>query len=473
MQKRAGYLYCAIGKKFADLARTSARSLRQTQADAFLEIHTDQDVEFGLFDRVVPVSVDTSNLIQVKLQKILAIKNTFLEHFLYLDCDTYILQRLDPMFGLLDSYDLAACYDWWRNTSPFWMSITLNSGVMLFPKRERAAELASAWETEFLADPYLPIHGNPVRDQPALERAIARTSARVFILPLEFNFRFNEPSKIAGAVRILHGHWRTADELRRLGDFVNQDLGGRTFDPDTGVMMAPSPETRKYYVFDRNVSAYATARDISGLLNRLQTAADALRADQQAKEGLIQNLTRNLEQIEADRRAKDELISKVTQELAAVDADRHAKDDVIHRLSRELEAVEADRRAKDELIGRVTQELAAVEADRRAKDELIGRVTQELAAVEGDRHAKDLLIHRLSRERQEIEADRRSKEELISRVVPQLEAAQADQRAKEELLRTFARQLEEVGADGHAKEEGIHRLHRDPQHTNANPTSKD
>ncbi len=347
MQQRPAFLYCAIGKRFADLAAISATSLREVHADPLIEIHTDQEVDVDLFDRVVPVSVDVYNLLQVKLQKMCAIKSTSLERFLYLDCDTYILQRLDPMFGLLDDYDVAACYDWWRNSSPSWMGTSLNTGVMLFPKPGRAAELASAWETEFLDDPYLPIHSNPIRDQPALERAIAKTAARVFVLPTEFNFRFNEPGKIAGAVKILHGHWKTADELRRLGEFVNQDLGGRTFDPETGVMTAPSPETRKYYVFRSASCADATKGDISGMLNRLQAEADARRADQQAKEDLIQRLTVNLEQIEADRRAKD---------------------GVIQRVSRELGETEADRRAKDELISRVTHELASVEADRRAKD---------------------------------------------------------------------------------------------------------
>jgi hypothetical protein len=165
----------------------SARTVRSRHPDSFIEIHTQHEPR-----RIYSiVTVDPANFIQVKRQKLLAIKNTSLQRFLFLDCDTLVL-------------------DCWT----------------------RCSSLSKA---------------DLVRDQPASERAITAAGGSVFVLPPEFSVRFNEPIQIAGSIKILHGDGKWAEDPSLIGEFLNQDTSPRIFDRTTGIMMAYSPEARKYY----------------------------------------------------------------------------------------------------------------------------------------------------------------------------------------------------------------------------------
>lgn len=100
-----GVVYCAIGQKYLTMAETSARSVRQHNKNVAIKIFTDVEPAAGLFDVVERVPANTRNR-DIKLTVGVACP---FDNTVYLDTDTLVLAPLDPIYSVLQHYDLAVC----------------------------------------------------------------------------------------------------------------------------------------------------------------------------------------------------------------------------------------------------------------------------------------------------------------------------------------------------------------------------
>jgi hypothetical protein len=231
--------YCAIGKQYLDLTRISAASVRRHNPDVIITVLTDQSVEAGPFDRVVSAGGDAKDIVSIKLARISFLESINAERALYLDCDTFVVADLSPVFDLLDSYDIAVAYDTWRNCSVTPYGTYMNAGVIFFRSCDRVRRLWQEWRRAFLTDPTLPARPELIRDQPTLETALHACRPHLFVLAPEYNVRICEPIHVAGHVKILHGDFATMldGSIERLVQFLNTETGPRVFIPSTGQML--------------------------------------------------------------------------------------------------------------------------------------------------------------------------------------------------------------------------------------------
>jgi hypothetical protein len=129
-----------------------------------------------------------------------------------LDCDTYIVRDLGPIFELLDRFDIAGAH------APTRSSFDLdnipdsfpefNAGLIAFRRSEAVSSFLAAW----LADYDRLAELRPASmDQPSFRRALFRSGLRIATLPPEWNQRFDMAGYPKQALRVLHG-W--GDEAR-------------------------------------------------------------------------------------------------------------------------------------------------------------------------------------------------------------------------------------------------------------------
>lgn len=230
--------YCAIGAQYADMARISAASLRRHNPDVVITVLTDQNLEAGLFDHIVAAG-DLKDIVAIKLARISLLETIEAERALFLDCDTFVVADLSPVFELLDTYDMAVAYDTWRNCSVTPYGTYMNNGVIFFRSSDPVRRLWQEWKRRFRADPTLPVRPDLIRDQPTFEAALHDCRPRLFVLAPEYNVRICEPVHIAGAARILHGDFAAMldGSIERLAQFLNSEAGPRVFIPSTGQML--------------------------------------------------------------------------------------------------------------------------------------------------------------------------------------------------------------------------------------------
>jgi hypothetical protein len=149
--------------------------------------------------------------------KIANMRRSPFERTLYLDSDTFVVDALDDVFGVLDRYDIAVAYTA-EGRGPHDPAVPgaffeLNTGVLAWRANERTAAFMRSWEETYLAwmrdgDPF-PVQGAGSRggraDQLAFRRCAWEQDVHLFVLAPEYNFRIGYPTTVQDRVRVLHG----------------------------------------------------------------------------------------------------------------------------------------------------------------------------------------------------------------------------------------------------------------------------
>jgi len=228
-----GVLYVATGEKCLKEALTSARSLKACMPEMPVTLFTDQAIsENQNFDRIIPVPDPEYSYID----KIAPLKNSPYDHTLFIDSDTYICEKFDELFELLDRFDIAAAHDTWSFESrvdgcpePF---LELNTGVLLYQRIPKVNKFINEWLSEYKMQRQL-AHSN--NDQAAFRKCIYHSRISLYILPPEYNYMVWYPgfSRSHGRVKILHGR---SPFLSQTAKWINQSRSARVFLPSAAYM---------------------------------------------------------------------------------------------------------------------------------------------------------------------------------------------------------------------------------------------
>lgn len=216
-----GLVYIATGQKFIAEAERSVASFKALMPDLPAALFKDADSVLSTdarFDTVRLVSQPAYGCID----KIMTLKDSPFERTLFLDTDTHCVAPCQELFELLDRFDYAAahapvrtCWEGARCPRSF---PELNTGVILYQNNDRFGELVDSWFGTY--QQHLQLAEPPPHDQPAFREAAFRSSARLSVLPPEYNLRTCFSYFIGGnaQVKILHGRGRNlADALAVVG----------------------------------------------------------------------------------------------------------------------------------------------------------------------------------------------------------------------------------------------------------------
>ncbi len=230
MPESRGVVYVATGKKFVDEALISVRSVKTQMPDLPVSLFTDLHKLISC----PPEGVDSvQHLTQVTnscLDKIYPLAESPYDRTLFLDTDTYLCDRVDELFEILDKYDIAAAHP------PYRVQYLLpdipecfpepNTGVIVFKKTPEALDVLRRWPIEYTKQ--LGSVNKPHHDQHSFRAALYHSTARFLVLPHEYNFRNIGPN-FAGKgsrVKIIHGRHAS---FERLETRLNANLDYRVF----------------------------------------------------------------------------------------------------------------------------------------------------------------------------------------------------------------------------------------------------
>ncbi len=203
-QKKAGrgVIYCATGDDFIRRATISARSLKEHSPGLECCIFTDGDIYGEVWDRIIPIEKSRTDFHQYMLDKLIVLNSSPYTDTLYLDSDTYILDDINEMFGILDRFDMAICHGHDRqkrfliqngmipvrgelrkaisNGIPYSFA-PLQGGLMLYRSSDKTRiflkNLLDLYKSKGFYD-----------DQVSIRELLWNSDLRFYILPPEYNF---------------------------------------------------------------------------------------------------------------------------------------------------------------------------------------------------------------------------------------------------------------------------------------------
>lgn len=233
---KQGFLYIISGadRYFRD-AGESVASLRRHNPGSHATLLSDalpaSRPQLGaLFDSVVtpPLERTTGRNVTPHVQATTyRVRNIYrrtpYERTCHVDSDTYFLGDFQPLFDLLDHFDMAMTLAP-SDTTPLRIAgreLTgcplYNCGMMMFKKGEMTEQLFERWlywQEQSLDDPES--LGN---DQVTFMRALLEVPARVCVVQSNWNARTGGHERFRGPVRLIHGRHanmtRVADEINR------------------------------------------------------------------------------------------------------------------------------------------------------------------------------------------------------------------------------------------------------------------
>jgi hypothetical protein len=227
-----GIVYSAAGAIYiAEAVRSARSSMRHNNVPHLLFAAGEVESVEGLaVERFEPSNNPYAD-------KIANMRRSPFERTIYLDTDTFVIDEITHLLGLLDRYDVAAAF------APGYRGLAdpevpkafyeLNTGVIVWRANERTAAFMRGWEETYLewtrAEPF-PGAGNVApratavpsgapgsqgraADQPAFRRCAWVHDVRLFVLAPEYNLRLGEPATVVERVRVIHGRHQDYDAL--------------------------------------------------------------------------------------------------------------------------------------------------------------------------------------------------------------------------------------------------------------------
>jgi hypothetical protein len=228
-----GILYIATGSKFVREAVKSSRSVKEN-AGLNTAIITDRSIDSSYFDVVKRIEEGLHNSYG---DKPTYISESPFDKTVFLDTDTFVVDKLDELFLGLNEYDISVSHAPARKTNRNIPSgeVTVdqipksfcefNTGVIVFRTNEKIKHLFSTWEKEYINDNK---NQKDISDQPSFRRALYGSNVDFTTLPPEYNCRFIYPGYVWGKVKIFHGR---NGNMREIKGKVNSTHGMRVHIP--------------------------------------------------------------------------------------------------------------------------------------------------------------------------------------------------------------------------------------------------
>lgn len=231
VQIKRGAVYGVSGLPYLQETLVSSASLRRHMPELRQELHIDSETmgffPSGSIESFFDFTEILSSLVHWRNPKFAAIKSERFRDVLYLDGDTYITDRLDELFDVLEQFQLAvmpapqrlhplALRDGLYDMNPPVPAAfpEYNAGVLLFRRESRVRQFLDDWEMRFEQG----LREKAFRmDQASFRVTLYHSKLRYCALMPEYNLRAILPNVVKGRVKIIHAHGR----LRHIATLAN------------------------------------------------------------------------------------------------------------------------------------------------------------------------------------------------------------------------------------------------------------
>jgi hypothetical protein len=211
-QRSRGVVYLAFGDRYHAEARQSLRSLRRVSKLPVAVVTDRPWSEEPQPDRFVIVE-----RVEGFASKPRYVSATPFEDTLFIDTDTVIAIDPEPLFGMLELYDIGVHFGGPQlNEAPYLeLHTQCSSGVILFRRNERVDDVFRRWNEEFDRARAIHTADDPrgLGDQRYLAIAIARSTARPVHLAAYCNFVVFDTTTTLSPPLIYHGRIPHMEQL--------------------------------------------------------------------------------------------------------------------------------------------------------------------------------------------------------------------------------------------------------------------
>jgi len=241
-----GVILVASGEKYIKESKQAIFSIRKFNKNINIALFTDDNLDNDVFFNKFNIKIIKMELNYNYYDKIIAMRNSPFRKTLFLDTDTYVLDKLKPVFQFLDRFDLCVSHAPIRKSpkkAANWGGYSnvetdiipdkfpeFNTGVILYRKNKNINEFLNKWDHYFNESNK---NHNIIPDQPSFRTAIYHSNVNFFVLPPEYNCRYIYPTYVSDKVKILHGRNPTP---QRIKNKINKNIvpriiyGGLIFD---------------------------------------------------------------------------------------------------------------------------------------------------------------------------------------------------------------------------------------------------
>jgi hypothetical protein len=192
-----GLLYFAKGEEFLAEAERSARQAEAVMPEYPIAIVADREPSAGCFDTVI---IDDSPF--DKRDKPRALQRTPYDQTIYLDTDTYLHDRIDELFEILNPFQLGLRRAREQAHVPADSPLPdafpeFNSGVIAYRSDACVMDMLEDWERRCRASDEF--------DQRSLRPALYHSDIRFAPLPNRYNCQYHWDNIVEGPVKVFHG----------------------------------------------------------------------------------------------------------------------------------------------------------------------------------------------------------------------------------------------------------------------------
>ena len=201
-------IWIANGRQFVIEAEASARSFLKYHPSIPMRLITPHDLRpFSVFASTTKFDYEESEPWYKNLTRVYRTLPDYADRILLFDTDTYINAPLDGPRRLLNRFDFLGCHAAGRRTTG---SVhddiglefpEINIGFLAFNSNASVRALFDLMFTLYTDNPVT--YNN--NDQGPLRDALYEWDGSFYVLPPEFNFRFECGGQVRGRVSVLHG----------------------------------------------------------------------------------------------------------------------------------------------------------------------------------------------------------------------------------------------------------------------------
>jgi len=203
MTTTQGIIYTAIGQKYVEEAKLSAKSVKKFCPSMNITLFTDtpDQVSCEFFDHILKIENTKSPTNQYMIDRLNVLLKTPYDYTLALDTDTYIMDDLSELFAILNRFNLALCHGHMR-VDPYLKAVqkkkalpeipyafgTVNGGLILYNKDIKTIQFLENLINLYKAKQYFD-------DQISIRELLWKSDLPFYVLPREYNFNSLENLK--------------------------------------------------------------------------------------------------------------------------------------------------------------------------------------------------------------------------------------------------------------------------------------